>query len=121
MANLSTYDPFTDPVDELFRGFFRPVRVENAGRQGPAAIKMDVTEDDKTYIVHAEIPGVNKDEIQVTIEGNQVTLGADAKREKELKDGQRTLRSERLIRVRKTGDLRGIDVYHPKMREAFGA
>src|SRR5437763_1794567 len=75
--------------------FLSPVRVESAGRQGPAAIKMDVTEDDKTYIVHAEIPGVNKDEIQVTIEGNQVTLGADAKREKELKDGQRTLRSER--------------------------
>jgi len=95
MANLNTYDPFTDPVDELFRGFFRPVRVENAGRQGPAAIKMDVTEDDKTYIVRAEIPGVNKDEIQVTVEGNQVTLGAEAKREKELKDGERALRSER--------------------------
>jgi serine/threonine protein kinase len=38
----------------------------------------------------------------------------------EIDDPLRTLRSERLIRVRKTGDLRGIDVYHPKMREAFG-
>ena len=74
--------------------FCRPVRVENAGRQGPVAIKMDVTEDDKSYIVHAEIPGVNKDEIHVAIEGNQVTLGAEVKREKEIKDGQRT-RSER--------------------------
>ena len=42
-----------------------------------------------------EIPGVNKDEIQVTIEGNQVTLGAEVKREKEVKDGQRALRTER--------------------------
>ena len=38
----------------------------------------------------------------------------------EIDDPLRTLRSERLIRVRKTGDLRGIDIYHPKMREAFG-
>ena len=96
MANLNTYDPFNDTgLDELFRGFFRPVRVENAGRQGPMAIKMDVTEDDKWYIVHADIPGVNKESIQVTIEGNQVTLGAEVKREKEIKDGQRALRTER--------------------------
>jgi serine/threonine protein kinase len=39
----------------------------------------------------------------------------------EIDEPLRTLRIERLIRVRKTGDLRGIDVYHPKMREAFGA
>lgn len=56
---------------------------------------MDVTEDDKSYTVHAEIPGVSTDDIQVTIEGNQVTLGAEVKREKEAKDGQRVLRSER--------------------------
>jgi len=46
---------------------------------------------------------------------------ADALELFEIDDPLRTLRSERLIRVRKTGDLRGIDVYHPKMRKAFGA
>ena len=56
---------------------------------------MDVSEDDKSYTVHAEIPGVTKDDIHVTIEGNQVTLGAEVKREKDVKDGERTLRSER--------------------------
>ncbi len=45
---------------------------------------------------------------------------ADALELFEIDDPLRTLRSKRLIRVRKTGDLRGIDVYHPKMREAFG-
>ena len=95
MANLTTYDPFGDAgLDELFRGFFRPVRVE--GRGGvPVSIKMDVSEDDKSYTVHAEIPGVSKDDIHVTIEGNQVTLGAEVKREKDAKDGERVLRSER--------------------------
>jgi HSP20 family protein len=94
MANLTPYDPFADTgFDELFRGFFRPVRIE--GREQAVTIKMDVSEDDKSYTVHAEIPGVNKDDIHVTIEGNQVTLGAEVKREKDVKDGERILRSER--------------------------
>lgn len=94
MASLIPYDPFADTgIDELFRGFFQPVRMEGRGTQ--VSIKMDVTEDEKSYTVHAEIPGVSKDDIHVTIEGNQVTLGAEVKREKDVKDGERVLRSER--------------------------
>jgi HSP20 family protein len=92
MSNLTAYDPFAETgFDELFRGFFRPVRVEKS----PAAIKMDVTEVDNAYVVKAEIPGVSKDDIQVSIEGNQVTIGAEVKRERDVKDGERLLRSER--------------------------
>ncbi len=92
MNHLTTYDPFAESgIDDLFRGFFRPVRVEKA----PATIKMDVTEQDSAYVVKAEIPGVGKEDIQVSIEGNQVTIGAEVKREKDVKDGERVLRSER--------------------------
>ena len=93
MNQLTTYDPFADTgIDELFRGFFRPVRVD---RTAPTSIKMDVTEQNGTYFVKAEIPGVAKENIQVSIEGNQVTIGAEVKREKDVKDGERLLRSER--------------------------
>ncbi len=93
MANLQVYDPFADAgIDELFRGFFRPVRFEKGNA---LAIKVDVTENETGYVVHAEIPGVRKEDIQVTIEGNQVTIGAEVKREKEAKEGERVLRSER--------------------------
>jgi HSP20 family protein len=92
MHNMTVYHPFAESgLDELFRGFFRPVRVEKTA----AAIKMDVVELDHAYVVKAEIPGVSKDEIQVSIEGNQVTIGAEVKRETEAKDGQRWLRTER--------------------------
>jgi len=92
MNHLTTYDPFAESgIDDLFRGFFRPVRVEKTA----AAIKMDVTEQNAAYLVKAEIPGVGKDDIQVSIEGNQVTIGAEVKREKDVKDGERVLRSER--------------------------
>ena len=92
MNHLTTYDPFAESgIDDLFRGFFRPVRVEKT----PASIKMDVTEQNGAYLVKAEIPGVGKDDIQVSIEGNQVTIGAEVRREKDVKDGERVLRSER--------------------------
>lgn len=94
MANLSPYDPFADTAfDDLFRGFFRPVRAERA----PAGIKVDVAETDGGYVVRAEIPGVAKDDIQVSIEGNQVTIGAEVKRTAEKRDGERVLHAERFV------------------------
>jgi HSP20 family protein len=92
MHNLAAYAPFADSgFDELLRGCFRPVRVDKT----PATIRMDVVERDNAYVVNAEIPGVAKDDIQVSIEGNQVTISAEVKREPEAKDGRRLLRSER--------------------------
>ncbi|MCC7326215.1 MAG: Hsp20/alpha crystallin family protein [Burkholderiales bacterium] len=93
MNGLQVYGPFADAgFDDLFRGFFKPVR---EARDTPAAIKVDVCEKPEAFVVHAEIPGVKKDDIRVTIEGNQVTISADVKRESEQKDGERLLRSER--------------------------
>jgi len=92
MSNVTLYHPFADPaIDDLFRGFFRPVRAEREA----VSIKLDVTEKDNSYIVRAEIPGVAKDDIQVSIEGNQVTIGAEVKRDTEKQDGERVLHSER--------------------------
>ncbi len=96
MANVSRYDPFQisgfDPLDDVFKGFFRPVRIEGTPN---VQIKMDVKEDDKGYTVHADIPGVKKEDIHVTIDGNQVSISAEVKQEKEVKEGEKVLRSER--------------------------
>jgi HSP20 family protein len=94
MQNLISYDPRADSnFDELFRGFFRPVRLE--GAPTPLTIKMDVTETENGYLVHSEMPGIKKEDIDVAIEGNQVTISAEVKREWEKKEGDRLLRSER--------------------------
>lgn len=91
MANTSRFDPF----DDLFRGFFvRPVGLEPEAST-PPTIKMDVREQEGAYLVHAELPGVRKEDIHVTIDGNQVTLSAEVRQNKETKDGERVLRSER--------------------------
>ena len=97
MQTVQLYDPFAGAgLDHLFRSFFKPVQT---AADSAIAIKVDVTEVDNAYVVHAEIPGVNRDDIQVTIEGNQVTIAAevkkDTKKEAEAKRGERVLRSER--------------------------
>ena len=94
MNQMTTFDPFGDTgFDELFRGFFRPVR---SGSQPQALpIKMDVKETEQGYVVQAEIPGVKKEDIQVTVEGNQVTIAAETRRDTEQKEGERVVRSER--------------------------
>ncbi|HTT38434.1 MAG TPA: Hsp20/alpha crystallin family protein [Burkholderiales bacterium] len=93
MANITRWDPFEDSLDDLVKGFFlRPMRSESPEQ---LRIKMDVKEDDKTYTVHAEIPGVKKEDIQVSIEGNQVAISAEVKRDKQEKQGEKVLRSER--------------------------
>lgn len=91
MANITRIDPF----DDLFRGFFvRPVDFNNASGQTPS-IKMDVQEQGESYLVHAELPGVKKEDIHVVVEGNIVSISAEIKQEKETKEGDRILRSER--------------------------
>lgn len=91
-SSLARFDPFGD-IDDLFRGFFvRPALLEG---QPQMQIKMDLKEDDKAYTVHADIPGVKKEDIQVSIDGNRVSISAESKMEKEEKEGEKVLRSER--------------------------
>lgn len=91
MANL----PRVDPLDDLFRGFFvRPVDLNSGTAQTPS-IKMDVKEQEGGYLVHAELPGVKKEDIHVVVDGNLVSISAEVKQEKEVREGERVLRAER--------------------------
>lgn len=96
MANLQRYnDPFGDLFDDFFRGFFvRPVL--NEGARLPQRLKVEVTEDDGGYKVLADIPGVKKEDIHVDIDGDQVSITAEVKQEKDANaNGGRVLHSER--------------------------
>ncbi|MEX3846370.1 Hsp20/alpha crystallin family protein [Paraburkholderia sp. BR10882] len=97
MSNLTRYDPFSmEPVSDLFQGLFRPMRGMLAAEESElAAIKLDVTESEKAYTVKAELPGVDKKDIDVKIEGNVVSIHAKVERKTEQKDGERVIRRER--------------------------
>jgi HSP20 family protein len=97
VANITRFDPFLNPFgdafEDVFRRMLRPVRWEVEGAS--AEIKIDVEENDKSYTVKAEIPGVKKEDIGVQINGNVVSISAEAKREKEVKEQGKLIRSER--------------------------
>lgn len=101
MVNITRFDPLSDLVSFAPFGsledFFRVPRMRSLVRDLPAEpeIKMDVAEDDKAYHVKAEVPGVKKEDIHVAVEGNQVSITAEVKKEKEEKKGTTVLRSER--------------------------
>lgn len=93
MARLSVYDPFAEVFPEIFRGLLTPVRANGAEA---AEIRIEVRESAREYQVQAELPGVRKDDIQVQIDGNRVSITAEVKRASADKpDGERLLRSER--------------------------
>ena len=99
MANITRFDPFAELTrfnpfgDEFFKGFaLRPVF---QGLEGEPQIRLDVAEDDKSYTVKAEISGVQKEDIKVTVDGNHVSISAEVRKETEEKEGKKGIRSER--------------------------
>lgn len=93
MVNVLRREALDDQFDNLVRNIFRPVAVTT--RDVVAPIRMDVSEKENAYIVHADMPGLKKEDIKIEIDGNEVSISAETKNEKDLKDGDRVLRSER--------------------------
>ena len=93
MANLTRYNPFEDLFNDFGKGFFvRPLALP---AEGELKMKIDVAEDEKGYTVQADIPGVKKEDIQVDIDGDTISVRAEARREKEEKKDEKVVYSER--------------------------
>lgn len=101
MANITRFNPFSelariDPFPEMgdwFKGFnLRPVLRDF---EAEPQIKIEVSEEDKAYKIKAEIPGVKKEDIQVSVDGNRVSISAEVKKEQEEKKDEKVIRSER--------------------------
>lgn len=85
-------------LDDFFRdvapGFYvKPLHGDSLPT--PAQIKVDVKEGDGAYTVHAEVPGVAKEDIHVSLDGNLVTLRAEVKQQDTQIKDEKVLRSER--------------------------
>ncbi len=90
--DVSRFEPVAD-IDDLFRGFsLRPFLrdFETAANE----MRLDVQEDDKAYRVSADLPGVKKEDIEITVEGGQVTIQAETRREQSRED-RKQLHTER--------------------------
>lgn len=93
IANRNGLRWFDEDFGDLFEGFFRPMRVFEPTHDAIPAV--DVSEDENGYVVRAELPGVKKDAIDVTLEDGVLTISAETKSESEEKKGERVIRQER--------------------------
>jgi len=95
--NLVTRKPAWDPFQELNelqnrlatlfgRTAVRPGNGEETITTADWAPVVDITEDDKEYLVKAELPGLKRDEVKVTVEEGVLAISGERKVEKEEKN-----------------------------------
>ena len=80
MTALTRPERFEDLFPDFFRRMGLPARF--AGEL-PTDIRIDLSENDREYLVSAEIPGARKDDIRVVVDGNYVSISAEVKKEVE--------------------------------------
>ncbi len=87
---------FNDNLDNVFEGFFRPFHGQSReGNNGSLVPAIDLHENDNSYTVKAEIPGVKKEDIDVTVQDGVLTINAESRYEHEDKQDGRVIRQER--------------------------
>lgn len=87
---MERFDPFADIADTL-RAVGRPWPQD---METALEMRMDVVEDDKAYRVSIDMPGVRKENIEVDVQGNQVSVSAEVRREQNA-DKERQVHRER--------------------------
>jgi HSP20 family protein len=76
---------------DLLERFFEPARWATGSSWLPA---LDITERDDAIVVRAEVPGMKAEDVEVSVQGNTLTLRGEKKEDVEHKD-KTYYRSER--------------------------
>lgn len=99
MSNIRLFEPtISDSLESMFKRFLAPTLAQTwvESDLSPLEMRIDIAEKNGTYTVHANLPGVKKEDIKVRVDGNLVQIDAESKQEKDIKeDGSKILRSER--------------------------
>jgi len=78
-----------DEMDRMFEGFFAPLfpeRKGEAGLQGYRLPMIDLSETDGEFVLKAELPGVDKKDLDLEILPDAINLKAETSEEKEVKE-----------------------------------
>lgn len=108
MATLVRWEPVREMMDlrrrmdRLFEDTMRSYDPEGASESAAWGVALDVAEDDQEYKVEASVPGVNPDDINITMHDSMLTISGESKREEEKEEGQWHLRERRYGRFSRT-------------------
>lgn len=112
-----------DDLDNLFDDFWRPARLgrSGTGNGGAFAPALDVTETDEEYRVRADLPGVKKEDLDISIQDGLLTINAETKYEDEKKENGRVIRQERrygkFVRSMRLGDTVNVDKVKAELKD----
>lgn len=96
----SVEDQFGRMVENMFQDFFSPL-AQGGGRwseEGTISPRLNVNETEKTYEIQAEMPGVKKEDVKVSVEHDRVTIEGECRTANEQREGENVVYSERSAR-----------------------
>ncbi|WP_295985395.1 Hsp20 family protein [uncultured Variovorax sp.] len=88
---LSRLDRIENLFPDMLRRWARPLQLIDEAEL-PADIRLDISENDKEYLVTAEIPGARKEDVRVSIDGGYVSISAEVRKDEEKKQGRSIVR-----------------------------
>jgi HSP20 family protein len=91
-------ESFERLVDSIFEDMLKPVSTATRPKLDEGTPRMNVVETENEYKVEAELPGVSKEDVKISVDGKHVSFEAEVKRETEQKEGERVLHAERVAR-----------------------
>jgi HSP20 family protein len=98
----SIEDQFGRMVESIFQDLIAPAAqaaaLSRLSDEGSVSPRIDISENDQAYIVKAEMPGVKKEDVKVSIDNQRVTIEAEVKREEEKREGENLVIAERSVR-----------------------
>jgi HSP20 family protein len=87
--------PASADFSNLFENFFRPSGWEEENVAADMIPRIDVVEREHEFAVHAELPGVKKEDVEITVENGVLTISGATRSQTEEKEGDRVVRQER--------------------------
>lgn len=81
-------------LDDTFERFFG---VATQAQPTIRAPKVDIVEAETAYTVTAELPGIGKDDVKVSIDGRNVVIAAEAKANADKAEGEKVIHRERAV------------------------
>ena len=95
----SVEDGFGRMVESMFEDFFAPLALsQRFAGEGAAVPRLDMTETEKSYEIQAELPGVEKDDVKVSVDGQRVMIEAECRQANERREGETVVYAERTAR-----------------------
>ncbi len=96
---LMKWDPWRE-IEDMFDRYTKAVGVPRGGQEALASSdwspRVDISETETAFLINADIPGVEKDQVKVSVENGVLTIQGERKSEKEEK-GKKFHRVERFM------------------------